>query len=58
VNQMWFLKNSKDLLEYIKSRSLSSCNNIKTCDFSTHYTKNKKINQLVFFFIYEKKEII
>ena len=40
VNQMWFLKNSKDLLEYIQSRSLSSCNNIKTCDFSTHYTKN------------------
>ena len=38
VNQMWILKNSKDLLEYIKSRSLSSCKNIKTYDFSTLYT--------------------
>jgi hypothetical protein len=38
VNQMWILKNSKDLLEYIQSRSLSSCNSIKTFDFSTLYT--------------------
>ena len=37
VNQMWILKNSKDLLEYIQSRSLSSCNTIKTFDFSTLY---------------------
>jgi len=35
VNQMWFLKNSKHLLEYIQSRSLSSCNIIKTFDLST-----------------------
>ena len=35
---MWILKNSKDLLEYIQSRSLSSYNNIKTFDFSTLYT--------------------
>jgi hypothetical protein len=35
---MWILKNSKDLLEYIQSRSLSSCNSIKTIDFSTLYT--------------------
>ena len=35
---MWILKNSKDLLEYIQSRSLSSCNGIKTFDFSTLYT--------------------
>ena len=35
---MWILKNSKDLLEYIQSRSLSSCNSIKTFDFSTFYT--------------------
>jgi hypothetical protein len=35
VNQMWILKNSKDLLEYIQSRPLSSCNSIKTVDFST-----------------------
>jgi hypothetical protein len=40
VNQMWILKNSKDLLEYIQSRSLSSCNSIKTFDFSTLYTTN------------------
>jgi hypothetical protein len=38
VNQMWILKNPKDLLEYIQSRSLSSCNSIKTVDFSTVYT--------------------
>jgi hypothetical protein len=35
---MWILKNSKDLLQYIQSRSLSSCNSIKTFDFSTLYT--------------------
>ena len=33
---MWILKNSKDLLEYIQSRSLSSCNYIKIFDFSKH----------------------
>ena len=38
VNQMWILKNSKDLLDYIQSRSLSSCLSIKTFDFSTLYT--------------------
>ena len=38
VNQMWILKNSKDLLEYIQSRSLSSCNSIKIFAFSTLYT--------------------
>ena len=38
VNQVWILKNSSDLLEYIKSRSLSSCNSIKLFDFSTLYT--------------------
>jgi len=35
---MWILKNSKDLLEYIQSRSLSSCYSIKTFDFSTLHT--------------------
>jgi hypothetical protein len=35
---MWILKNSKDMLEYMQSRSLSFCNSIKTCDFSTLYT--------------------
>jgi hypothetical protein len=38
VNQMWILKTSKDLLKYIQSRSISSCNSIKTFDFSTLYT--------------------
>ena len=38
VNQMWILKNPKDLLEYIQSRSLSSYNSIKTFDFSSFYT--------------------
>jgi hypothetical protein len=38
VNQMWILKNSNDLLEYIQSRSLSSCNSINTFDLSTLYT--------------------
>jgi hypothetical protein len=35
---MWILKNSKDLLEYIQSRSISSYNSINTFDFSTLYT--------------------
>jgi hypothetical protein len=35
---MWILKTSKDLLKYIQSRSISSCNSIKTFDFSTLYT--------------------
>ena len=34
MNQMWILKNSKDLLEYIQPRSLFSCNSYKTFDFS------------------------
>ena len=38
VNQMWILNTSKDLLEYIQSRSLSPCNSIKTFDLSTLYT--------------------
>ena len=38
VNQMWILKNSKDLLEYIQTRPRSSCKSIKTFDFSTLYT--------------------
>ena len=35
---MWILKNSKDLLECIKSQKLTFCNSIKTFDFSTLYT--------------------
>jgi len=38
VNQMWILTNSKHMLENIQSRYLSSCNSIKTLDFSTLYT--------------------
>jgi len=35
---MWILKNSKDMFENIQSRSLFSCNSIKTFDLSTLYT--------------------
>ena len=35
---MWILKNSKDLLEYIKYMPLSFCNTIKAFDNSTLYT--------------------
>ena len=38
LNQMWILKNSKDLLEYIQSRSISIYNIINTFDFYTLYT--------------------
>lgn len=35
---MWILKNSKDLLDNLKSRSFAEVNSIKTFDFSTLYT--------------------
>ena len=38
INHMWILKNSKDLLDNFKSRSLSQVSSIKTLDFSTLYT--------------------
>ena len=38
TNQMWILKNSKELLEHLNSRSLAHINSIKTYDFSTLYT--------------------
>jgi hypothetical protein len=38
VNHMWILKNSKDLLNNLKSRSFSQVSSIKTLDFSTLYT--------------------
>ena len=50
---MWRLKNSKDLLEYIQSNSLSSCNSIKTFNFSTlctsipHSKLKDKLKELV-----------
>jgi hypothetical protein len=48
MDQMWILKNSKDLLKYIQFRSLSSCHSIKTFDLSTlSSTKDNKyvVNQ-------------
>ena len=38
VNQMWILKNSKELLENLKAQSLHSVNSIKSFDFSIVYT--------------------
>ena len=35
---MWILKNSKDLLDNLKSRYFSQVSSIKTFDFSTLYT--------------------
>ena len=35
VNQMWILKNSKELLENLKAQSLHSVNSVKSFDFST-----------------------
>jgi hypothetical protein len=35
INHMWILKNSKDLLDNLKSRSFSQVSSIKTFDFST-----------------------
>jgi hypothetical protein len=38
VNQIWILKNSKELLENLKSPIFSQNNSIKTYDFTTLYT--------------------
>ena len=38
INQMWILKNSKELLDNLQSHSLNSIHSIKTYDFSTLYT--------------------
>ena len=38
VNQMWILKNSKELLDYLKSPIFNLITNIKSFDFSTLYT--------------------
>ena len=38
VNQMWILKNSKELLDNLKAHSLHSFNSMKSFDFSTLYT--------------------
>ena len=38
VNQMWILKNSKELLDHLKSPIFNLITNIKSFDFSTLYT--------------------
>ena len=38
INHMWILKNSKDLLDNLKSRSFSQVSSIKAFDLSTLYT--------------------
>ena len=38
TNQMWILKNSKELLQKLEAQSLSSVFSIKSYDFSTLYT--------------------
>ena len=38
INQMWILKNSKELLEHLKSPDFKSITSIKSFDFSTLYT--------------------
>ena len=60
VNQMWILKTSKDLLEYIQSKPLSSCNSIKTFDFFTlctsisHSKLKDRLKELVQMYFIEK----
>jgi hypothetical protein len=39
INQMWILKNSKDLLDNLKSKSFSQVSSIKTFDCSTLYRR-------------------
>ena len=38
VNQMWIFKNSKELLEHLKSPNFNHITSIKSFDFSTLYT--------------------
>ena len=38
INQMWILKNSKELLDHLKSPNFSLITNIKSFNFSTLYT--------------------
>ena len=38
VNQMWILKNSKELLEHLQSPNFNHITSIKSFDFSTLYT--------------------
>ena len=43
VNQMWILKNSKELLENLKAQSLHSVNSIKSFDYDKLKSKLKEI---------------
>ena len=45
INQMWILKNSKELLEHLKSPTFNHVTSIKSFDFSTLYTTipNRKL---------------
>jgi hypothetical protein len=38
VNQIWILKNSKELLANLKAQNVYQINSVKTYDFSTLYT--------------------
>ena len=38
IDQMWILKNSKELLEHLKSPNFNLVTSIKSLDFSTRYT--------------------
>ena len=49
VNQMWILKNSKEILEHLKSPNFNHITSIKSSDFSTLYThipRDKLTNRL------------
>ena len=39
INQMWILKNSKELLECLQTRCLAKVSGVQTFDFSTLYTQ-------------------
>ena len=38
INQMWIIKNSKELLEHLKSPTFNHVTSMKSFDFSTRYT--------------------
>ena len=60
INQMWILKNSKQLLDNLQSNSITSVNSIKTFDFSTLYTTiphDQLKSRLAFFFFFDNEII-
>jgi hypothetical protein len=44
INRMWILKNSKDLLDNLKSRSFSQVSSIKTFDFQLYLPPYRMTN--------------